>query len=132
MVKLTLTVPKLSATSLAHPKNTSEITQSGGRPSLSMMPEIRRRAGDSRLRDAVKRLTTCLRGRFSVVSVLGGRPWSVLQNGSSAKWMVLLFGEVVMVDWRDWMLRGVQAMVMVKFVLCWICFASARNGMRWP
>lgn len=32
------------------------------------------------------------------------------------------------------MLRGVEAMVMVKVVaaLCWICLASARNGMICP
>jgi len=32
------------------------------------------------------------------------------------------------------MLIGVVAMVMVKVVVavCWICLASARNGMIWP
>ena len=30
------------------------------------------------------------------------------------------------------MLSLVLAMVMVNPVLCWICLASARNGMRWP
>lgn len=89
MVKLTLTVPKLFARSVAHPKKTSEIKQSGGRPSFSMISEIRRRDGGSRATEAAKRLMILGRGRFSVVSVLGGRSWSELQKGSSAKWMLL-------------------------------------------
>ena len=66
-------------------------------------------------------------------SVWGGRPWSELEKGSSAKRMVGWEEEesdvVEMVVFRCWILRGVLAMVMVKPVLCWIWLARARKGM---
>lgn len=67
-------------------------------------------------------------------SVLGGKSWAELQKGSSAKRMFELGGELESVERaerRYWMFSEVLAMVIVKPVLlCWICLASARNGMR--
>ena len=71
--------------------------------------------------------------KYSVFSVLGGKSWSVVLKGSSAKRMLergCEFESVEMEEQRYWMLSFVVAIVMMKPVLCWICLASARNGMR--
>lgn len=64
-----------------------------------------------------------------MVSVLGGKLWSVLLKGRGIKWML---GFCVLVDLMYWMFNGVLRIVMVKFVTCWIFLASSKNGIRWP
>ena len=74
MVKEMFLVPKLLATSFTQPKKTSEMMQSGGWPSWSMIFEMRERRGASRLQEAWKNVDIRERGNFSVFSMLGGRP----------------------------------------------------------
>lgn len=66
MVKVKLNVPRLSARSTAHPKNTSEIIQSGGQPSLKMMSWMSWLKGDWSASEAWQRLGISETGKFSV------------------------------------------------------------------
>lgn len=65
-----------------------------------------------------------------MVSVLGGRPWSELDKGSSASSIEEFVGR----DGCNFlMLRGVL-MSVIRHFGCRreISFANERNGMRWP
>lgn len=53
-----------------------------------MISRTRRRKGASSVLDAWQKIGKALPDKLSVFSALGGKPWSELQKGSSARWIL--------------------------------------------